>query len=225
MANHSVDDVAAPLLAKAERLAREVAAPNAAKVNSEARFPAESLKALAAEGFLGLCVPTAQGGLGEGPRTFAAVVEALAQACCSSAVVYVMHMLGEPGQSRRRPSAGGSSCWRRSPRATPHHPRLLGEGLALAVLGAGVQAQRAAPAPSPPRPSSRGSPPRAGQLLRLQRPRARARPRRLNRRSTWSARDSAGAAWSAAFNGLGLAAIVTGPMSWRTSPGETAGIW
>jgi len=37
-------------------------------------------------------VPTALGGWGQGPRTFAAVVEELAQACGSTAMVYVMHV-------------------------------------------------------------------------------------------------------------------------------------
>jgi alkylation response protein AidB-like acyl-CoA dehydrogenase len=92
MPNYSVDAAGKELVGKAERIAREVAAPAAAKVDSEARFPSESLKALAAEGFLGLCIPKAQGGLGQGPRTFAAVVDVLAQACGSTAMVYVMHV-------------------------------------------------------------------------------------------------------------------------------------
>jgi alkylation response protein AidB-like acyl-CoA dehydrogenase len=48
--------------------------------------------ALAGEGLYGLCVPTEHGGLGQGPAMFAAVVETLAQACASTAMVYVMHV-------------------------------------------------------------------------------------------------------------------------------------
>jgi alkylation response protein AidB-like acyl-CoA dehydrogenase len=61
-------------------------------VDVDGRFPTESLTALAAEGFLGLCVAESDGGLGEGPRTFAAVVEQLATACGSTAMIYVMHV-------------------------------------------------------------------------------------------------------------------------------------
>jgi alkylation response protein AidB-like acyl-CoA dehydrogenase len=77
---------------KAGDIARNVALPNAADVDAHGRFPAESMKALASEGFLGLCVSEADGGLGEGPRAFAAVVEELATACGSTAMIYVMHV-------------------------------------------------------------------------------------------------------------------------------------
>ena len=78
-------------LAKAV-LVRDVAAKHAADVDAKGRFPAESLAATAKEGLLGLCVAPAAGGAGERPRTFAAVVEELATACGSTAMVYVMHV-------------------------------------------------------------------------------------------------------------------------------------
>ncbi|MCB0418769.1 MAG: acyl-CoA/acyl-ACP dehydrogenase [Bdellovibrionales bacterium] len=77
---------------KAAAIGREISAPAAADVDEKARFPKESLKALADQGFLGLCLPKEFGGAGEAPRTFAAVVEELAQYCGSSAMVYVMHV-------------------------------------------------------------------------------------------------------------------------------------
>jgi alkylation response protein AidB-like acyl-CoA dehydrogenase len=61
-------------------------------VDQKARFPKEGLAALGAQGFLGLCVPQGLGGKGQGPRTFAAVTEALAQRCASTAMIYVMHI-------------------------------------------------------------------------------------------------------------------------------------
>jgi alkylation response protein AidB-like acyl-CoA dehydrogenase len=73
-------------------IAREVAAGQAADVDARGRFPEETVAALIAQGFLGLCVPVALGGKGQGPRPFAAAVEELAQACPSSAMVYVMHV-------------------------------------------------------------------------------------------------------------------------------------
>src|SRR4051812_6973866 len=69
-------------------------APRAAAVDRDAAFPAESLAALGAGGLLGLNVPKAFGGLGEGPRSSAAVIDALAQRCPSTAMVYLMHLCG-----------------------------------------------------------------------------------------------------------------------------------
>ena len=72
--------------------ARAVAAEHAAEVDADARFPEEAVAALARGGLLGLCVSRQHGGVGEGPRGFAAVVEELAAACGSTAMVYVMHV-------------------------------------------------------------------------------------------------------------------------------------
>lgn len=85
-------DGAAAILAQARELAETVARPHAAEVDATASFPQHSLAALAAAGLYGLCVPSALGGRGQGPRTFAAVVEALAESCASTAMVYVMHI-------------------------------------------------------------------------------------------------------------------------------------
>lgn len=76
----------------AASIAVNVASPNAADVDRHARFPAESMKALADAGLYGLCLPKEVGGDGEGMRAFAGVVEELAGACGSTAMVYVMHM-------------------------------------------------------------------------------------------------------------------------------------
>jgi alkylation response protein AidB-like acyl-CoA dehydrogenase len=77
---------------KAAALAADVVARSAADVDIQARFPAESMAALAREGFYGLCVDASFGGQGQGPATFAAVVEELARHCGSTAMVYVMHV-------------------------------------------------------------------------------------------------------------------------------------
>src|SRR6202007_2992796 len=54
---------------------------------------------------LGLMLPADVGGLGLGPRTFAAVIAALAEADASVAMVYLMHILGAATISAARPSA------------------------------------------------------------------------------------------------------------------------
>jgi alkylation response protein AidB-like acyl-CoA dehydrogenase len=69
-------------------------APRAAHVDREGAFPKDSIAALGANGLLGLNVPKEHGGLGQGPRTAAAVIDALAQRCPSTAMVYLMHLCG-----------------------------------------------------------------------------------------------------------------------------------
>jgi alkylation response protein AidB-like acyl-CoA dehydrogenase len=68
---------------------------HAAEVDATPRFPEESLEGLAAQGFLGLCVPATLGGAGQGPRAFAAVVEELAMGCASTTMIYVMHVAAQ----------------------------------------------------------------------------------------------------------------------------------
>jgi alkylation response protein AidB-like acyl-CoA dehydrogenase len=89
---YGLDDAAAQFVASMEKIAADVARPAAAHVDENARFPSETLDALAAGGFLGLCVPTASGGKGQGPRAFVGVIEELSAACPSSAMIYVMHV-------------------------------------------------------------------------------------------------------------------------------------
>ena len=89
---HGLDEAAARSASAAADTARAVLARHAGDVDARARFPEESLTALAERGLLGLCVPPGLGGAGQGPRAFAAVVEELAQGCASSAMIYVMHV-------------------------------------------------------------------------------------------------------------------------------------
>ncbi|HEX6083008.1 MAG TPA: acyl-CoA dehydrogenase family protein [Thermoanaerobaculia bacterium] len=81
-----------PHLDVAVKLASGVVAENAATIDESAQFPRESVQALAAAGLFGLCVPKELGGAGESMRSFAAVVEELATACPSTAMIYVMHV-------------------------------------------------------------------------------------------------------------------------------------
>src|SRR5262245_19244332 len=69
-------------------------APKAADVDREAAFPKDSIAALGADGLLGLNVAKEHGGLGQGPRTAVAVIDALAQRCPSTTMVYLMHLCG-----------------------------------------------------------------------------------------------------------------------------------
>ena len=79
-------------LESATKLAAGVLSENAAAVDDAGEFPFANLKSIGEAGLLGLCVPKEAGGLGETMRTFAAVVEELATACPSTAMIYVMHV-------------------------------------------------------------------------------------------------------------------------------------
>ncbi|MFL5243862.1 MAG: acyl-CoA dehydrogenase family protein [Gemmataceae bacterium] len=78
-------------LNKAETLGREVLGRHANSVDRQGRWPAESIDALRASGLLGLTVPAAYGGAGEGPRTFVSITRMLAEHCASTAMIYLMH--------------------------------------------------------------------------------------------------------------------------------------
>jgi alkylation response protein AidB-like acyl-CoA dehydrogenase len=82
------------LVAKARELARSVVASHAAEVDEQGRFPVESMQALAESGFYGLLVPESLGGLGGDLVLLAAVVDELAQACASTAMIFMMHNSG-----------------------------------------------------------------------------------------------------------------------------------
>ncbi|MCC7138833.1 MAG: acyl-CoA/acyl-ACP dehydrogenase [Planctomycetes bacterium] len=89
---YGIDAAGEALLAGPVAKAKAVAAAHAEDVDGKGRFPDEGMRALAEQGLWGLCVEKAAGGLGAGPNLFAGVVEELATACASTAMVYVMHV-------------------------------------------------------------------------------------------------------------------------------------
>jgi alkylation response protein AidB-like acyl-CoA dehydrogenase len=64
----------------------------AVTADAEAKFPTASVESLAEAGLLGLAVPEESGGLGGGPTEVAEAVAAVARACGSTAMVYLMHL-------------------------------------------------------------------------------------------------------------------------------------
>lgn len=92
MYNLSAEQTA--LVEKARQIAAESIAPYAKEVDEQSRFPREAIDALAKGGFLGLTIPTAYGGLGQGLRVAAAVLDEIAQVDASTAMVYLMHLSG-----------------------------------------------------------------------------------------------------------------------------------
>jgi alkylation response protein AidB-like acyl-CoA dehydrogenase len=90
---------------KAREIASGVLAPSAGQNDKEGRFSTEAVVSLGESGLLGLMLPVEVGGLGLGPRTFAAVIATIAEADASVAMVYLMHILGAATISASRPSA------------------------------------------------------------------------------------------------------------------------
>lgn len=78
----------------AANIAATVLAAHADEVDRDGRWPEESIAALAEAGLLGLTVPETHGGAGQGAAAFAGVITTLAEACASTAMIYLMHICG-----------------------------------------------------------------------------------------------------------------------------------
>ncbi len=75
------------------RIADEVAAPHAAAVDHEARFPMESVAALREAGALSALIPARYGGQDLGLDTIALAAFELGRRCGASAMVFAMHQI------------------------------------------------------------------------------------------------------------------------------------
>jgi alkylation response protein AidB-like acyl-CoA dehydrogenase len=95
--------------------------PEAARVDREGVFPEASIGALAHCGLLGLNVPEALGGRGQGLRTMAAVLEVVGRHCSSTAMVYLMHLCGV-------------ACYAAAPEKTETQLRAAAQGKHLSTL-------------------------------------------------------------------------------------------
>jgi alkylation response protein AidB-like acyl-CoA dehydrogenase len=74
-----------------ERTIADTVAPSASEVDRDGVFPRRNIEALAREGLLGLLSATDVGGAGLGLREATEVIERLAGACGSTAMVVLMH--------------------------------------------------------------------------------------------------------------------------------------
>jgi acyl-CoA dehydrogenase len=79
------------LIERARKVAREVAAPAAASVDAEARFPKETFDAQRKERLLSAFIPKEFGGQGADIRTLVGICEAFGGACGSSGLITAMH--------------------------------------------------------------------------------------------------------------------------------------
>jgi alkylation response protein AidB-like acyl-CoA dehydrogenase len=78
--------------ARARAFAERAVLPRAAQIDREDRLPAGLVDAMAAEGFLGLNLPTEYGGLGCTTRSTAAVFEELSRGSAAVAVTVSVHL-------------------------------------------------------------------------------------------------------------------------------------
>jgi alkylation response protein AidB-like acyl-CoA dehydrogenase len=75
----------------ARKIAQQELAPKAAEVDRDQAFPVDGLQQLAKAGFLGMVVPEALGGGGTDTLSFVLGVEAIAQGCASTALLFLTH--------------------------------------------------------------------------------------------------------------------------------------
>jgi alkylation response protein AidB-like acyl-CoA dehydrogenase len=78
-------------LERLNRVIDEVVAPNAQRVDAGGEYPRQALEALGEAGILGLCSSADVGGGGQGLRAASEVIQNLASACGSTAMVVLMH--------------------------------------------------------------------------------------------------------------------------------------
>ncbi|MFN9449921.1 MAG: acyl-CoA dehydrogenase family protein, partial [Rubrivivax sp.] len=102
----------------ARQIARDIAAAHARAVDTEARFPRESITALQTAGLLAAAVPRSHGGPGHSLAEQAQLCAALAQGCGSTAMVFAMHLSQLASVPRHH---GHSPC------NYTHQPKLLAE--------------------------------------------------------------------------------------------------
>jgi alkylation response protein AidB-like acyl-CoA dehydrogenase len=79
------------IVERAARLTRERIAPRASQYDQQAANPVESWRDLWREGFLGIAIPPAHGGLGLDMPTYVDVIRTIAGGCASTAMTLHMH--------------------------------------------------------------------------------------------------------------------------------------
>jgi alkylation response protein AidB-like acyl-CoA dehydrogenase len=90
----STDETKTSYMDALNRVMEEVIAPQAAEIDTTGAFPRAALDALGEAGLLGLISASEVGGMGESQRAAAFVVERIASACASTAMVVCMHYSG-----------------------------------------------------------------------------------------------------------------------------------
>ena len=82
----------ADLTARAREFGARVLAPRAARWDREAAFPIDNYRDMHAEGWLGVCIPTAEGGMGADFRAYCLAAAELGRHCGATALTWNMHV-------------------------------------------------------------------------------------------------------------------------------------
>jgi alkylation response protein AidB-like acyl-CoA dehydrogenase len=82
----------AELLDKARRFGRAVLAPRASRYDREASFPIENFRDMHAQGWLAICIPAEEGGLGADFATYCLAAAEFGRYCGSTALSWNMHV-------------------------------------------------------------------------------------------------------------------------------------
>ena len=82
----------ADLTTRAREFGARILAPRAAKWDREAAFPIDNYRDMHAEGWLGICIPRAEGGLGADFRAYCLAAAELGRHCGATALTWNMHV-------------------------------------------------------------------------------------------------------------------------------------
>ena len=82
----------ATLTARAREFGARVLAPRAARWDREATFPSDNYRDMHAEGWLGICIPAADGGLGADFRAYCLAAAEFGRFCGATALTWNMHV-------------------------------------------------------------------------------------------------------------------------------------
>ena len=82
----------ASLTARAHEFGARILAPRAARWDREAAFPADNYRDMHAEGWLGICIPAAEGGLGADFRAYCLAAAEFGRFCGATALTWNMHV-------------------------------------------------------------------------------------------------------------------------------------
>jgi alkylation response protein AidB-like acyl-CoA dehydrogenase len=77
---------------------------HAIETDAAAAFPEASIEALSGSGLMGLTLPEAVGGLGASPEQFTTAMSSVAEACGSTSMVYLMHLVSATVLGNATPS-------------------------------------------------------------------------------------------------------------------------
>ena len=129
------------VLARAKRIANEVARPAAAGVDRDARFPHEAFAALREERLLAAVLAPELGGLGSSITEICAICTVLGRACASTAAIFAMQQIQLASMARH---CAGSAFFEDYLRQAAQHQWLIASGASEIGVGGDVRASIAA---------------------------------------------------------------------------------